>query len=311
MLCTGGCSRTPASVARTGFALDTVVSLTLYGTGDTALLDGCFALIREKEALLSRTVPGSDVARINEAAGQPVAVAEETADLLRTALTYSKASGGAFDVTVGALTQLWDFGAATPSLPAADAVAAALATVSYTGLSVKDNTVTLKKEGARLDLGGIAKGYIADCLRDYLTQRGVTSALLDLGGSITVLGDKQGEPFRIGIRAPDDADGILGVVPVRGGSVVTSGDYERGWEQDGVRYHHLLDPATGYPARTGLRSVSIIGPSATVCDALSTACFVLGEEKARQLLASQPGYGAVFARDDGTVTYTDGLDWQT
>ena len=115
----------------------------------------------------------------------------------------------------------------------------------------------------------------------------------------------------IGIRSPDDADGILGIVPVRGGSVVTSGDYERGWEQDGVRYHHLLDPATGYPARTGLRSVSIIGPSATVCDALSTACFVLGEEKARQLLASQPGYGAVFARDDGTVTYTDGLDWQT
>ncbi|MBR7092157.1 MAG: FAD:protein FMN transferase [Clostridia bacterium] len=310
LLLAGGCGRLPGAT-RSGFALDTVVSVTLYGTDDEALLDGCFALIREKEALFSRTVPDSDVARINAAAGQPVTVTEETAALLRTALIFCEASGGAFDVTVGALTQLWDFGADTPFLPAADAVTTALATVSYAGLSVKGNTVTLVNKDARLDLGGIAKGYIADCLRDYLTQHGVTSALLDLGGSITVLGDKQGQPFRIGIRAPDDADGLLGVVPVCGGSVVTSGDYERCRMVEGVRYHHLLDPATGYPARTGLRSVSIIGPSAAVCDALSTACFVLGEEKARLLLLAQPGYEAVFARNDGTVTHTDGLDWQS
>ena len=216
LLLAGGCGRLPGAT-RSGFALDTVVSVTLYGTDDEALLDGCFALIREKEALFSRTVPDSDVARINAAAGQPVTVTEETAALLRTALIFCEASGGAFDVTVGALTQLWDFGADTPFLPAADAVTTALATVSYAGLSVKGNTVTLVNKDARLDLGGIAKGYIADCLRDYLTQHGVTSALLDLGGSITVLGDKQGKPFRIGIRAPDDADGLLGVVPVCGG----------------------------------------------------------------------------------------------
>lgn len=299
-----GCTTAPAKVQRTGFALDTVVGITVYD-GTSAALDACFAELERLEALLSATREGSDIARINTSAGQAISVSPETVELLTLSQQVAALSDGAFDVTIRPVSLLWDFSADQPVLPDADALAAACAQVDYRRLTLSGNTVTLS--GGGIEPGGVAKGYIADRLRDVLIQQGVTSALIDLGGNIVACGDKQGEDFRIGIKDPADVSSLAAIVRVRDRSVVTSGIYERGFTMDGVRYHHLLDPDTGMPVQNGLASVTIVTEQSALADALSTACFVLGEEKARALLTEFSGTEALFIYDDGTLTVTDGL----
>lgn len=310
LFCSSCGTGTFSESTRTGFALDTVVRITLYdaeaGTDGEAVLDRCFDEIGRLERLFSVTVTDSDIARINTSGGLPVTVADETAELLRLCLDYAELSGGAFDVTVRPVTALWDFSAQTPTLPDADALATAAESVDYHHLTVDGSTVTLT-EGA-LDLGGIAKGYIADCVHTLLLEQGVTSALIDLGGNIVTVGDKgNGEDWRVGVKDPQNTDELYTVVQGKNMSVVTSGVYERGFTLDGVRYHHLLSPKDGMPVQNGLASVTVVCGSSVQADALSTACFVMGESEALKLLDTLDGVEALFLRDDGTFFATAGL----
>ncbi|MBQ6830179.1 MAG: FAD:protein FMN transferase [Clostridia bacterium] len=298
------CCGCAAKRERTDFALDTVVNVTVYDAKNEDVLDECFAEIERLEALFSATRENSDIARINASRGKLVTVSDETAALIKAALNVSLASEGAFDITVRPVSKLWDFTADNPTLPDADALREALSRVDYRQVQLYgDNNVMVDGE---IELGGIAKGYIADCVEELLRARGVRSALIDLGGNIVAVGDKDGTLFRIGVKDPQNTGALAVVVQVRDCSVVTSGTYERGFTLDGVRYHHLLDPKTGMPVQNGLASVTIVCESSTMADALSTACFVLGEKKARALLTKFSATEAIFIYDDGRITTTDG-----
>ncbi len=289
---------------RTDFALDTVVNITVFDARSESVLDDCFAEIERLEALLSATRDGSDVARINIADGASVTVSDETVAVLSLAARVSSLSDGAFDITIRPISKLWNFIADSPDIPDEHTVKEALKKVDYRRMRIDGNIVSVEGE---VELGGIAKGYIADRVCDVLRERDVQSALVDLGGNIVAVGDKNGNPFRIGIKDPQNTGALAAVVQVADCSVVTSGTYERGFTQNGIRYHHLLDPKTGMPVQNGLASVSIIGDSSAMADALSTACFVLGEERARGLLTHFPEAQALFIYEDGRITATDGL----
>lgn len=304
-----GCANAQSTkpLARQGFMLDTVISISLYDNQDEAILDGAFALCEEYEQLFSRTISTSDVYRINHSDGAPVEFAGATAELLYIALEYARLSGGAFDPTIEPLVTLWDIMADEPHVPDASAISAALARVDWTKVSVDGNVVTLHA-GMGLDLGGIAKGYIADKLREYLSENGVDSALINLGGNVLTLGGKpDGSNFTIGVQKPfgQNSD-ILGACRLKGMSVVTSGIYERYFVENDRLYHHILDTKTGYPVENELYSVTIISPTSTDGDALSTICFALGSEDGMALIETLDGIECVYCLSDGTLLFSSG-----
>ncbi|MGI6263961.1 MAG: FAD:protein FMN transferase [Acutalibacteraceae bacterium] len=302
-----GCAAPAKPVSRTAAALDTVVTVSLYDPANEALLDGCLEKIAAYERLFSRTVADSDVSRINASGGEWVTVSPDTAALLQAALKTAGDSGGAFDITVAPAMDLWDFTADDPRLPAADALAQAVEHVDYTAIEIDGDRVRLHDPAAAIDLGGAAKGYIADRLGDYLRGQGVKGALIDLGGNVLAVGDKKGTPFSVGVRDPRDENGLAATLAVRDRSVVTSGVYERGFTLNGKRYHHILDPATGWPVDNGLASVTILSDESLTGDLLSTACFVMGEEKAKLWIEQTDGVDALFIRVDGTQSATSGF----
>lgn len=297
-----GCSSN-LSVSKTGFFLDTVISITLYHTDCAEPLETCFALLESYEALFSRTKEGSDVWNINHSGGKPVSVSEETAKLLHLALQYAQLSDGAFDPTIASVLSLWNFDAdrKTGTVPDASALSDALTHVNYETIQVSGTSVTLLDPEASIDLGGIAKGYIADRLKESLLADGCTSAIIDLGGNLLTIGKKSWrKDFTIGIRnpQPDSSNSIFTAISCQDQSVVTSGTYERYFVQNGVTYHHILDPQTGFPANQNLASVTILSNSSAQGDALSTACFVLGAKKGLELIESLDHTEALFITDD-------------
>ncbi len=291
---------------RQAFMLDTLVRITLYG-GDEQTVDACLALIAEAERALSRTDPESEIAQLN--AGEIDTVSEETAELIASALDMAALTGGAFDPTVGRLSDLWNFSAADPILPEPSAIAEALATVGYEGVHLTGNRVHLDHPGTVLDLGGIAKGEIADRLAAFLQERGVERAILNLGGNVLVMGGTADDPYRVGVQDPGSPAGeSLLVLEITQGTVVTSGIYNRGFEAEGKYYHHILDPETGYPAENSLASVTVIGESSRQADALSTACMCLGEEAGMALIESLDGLDAIMITRDGRVLFSSGTE---
>ena len=292
-----GC-RAETAHSAAGIACDTVVTITAYASQET--VDGTLLVCADYEALLSKTVAGSDIWNLNHAEGAPVEVHPETAALLRLAVDIGEASGGAFDVTIASVSDLWDFTADEPAVPDPETLRSAVSCVDYRNIVIEGNTVTLRND-ARIDLGGIAKGYIADRVAAYLREHGVTSACINMGGNVVTIGKKpDGSEWTVGIRDPNGTpEQSAEVLKLGSAAVVTSGNYERFFEIDGVRYHHILDPKTGMPVSNGLASVTIIGERSDLCDALSTACFVLGEEESKALL-DRYGVQAIFIRTDGT-----------
>lgn len=291
-----------------GFYLDTVITLTAY-VDDASVLKDALDECARYEALLSRTVEGSDVWRVNHAGGAPVTVSRETIEILEAARRVSELSGGAFDVSIAPASTLWDFTSGEKVLPDADALAEAAQKVDYSRIAIDGNEVTLP-EGMMIDLGGIAKGYIADRVKAYLEGRGVTSAILSFGGNIVAIGTKpDGKPWKVGIQDIDRPTGEYMLVAKNfGGSTVTSGIYERGFEVDGTWYHHILDPATGWPVQNELASVTIFSDSSMLGDALATAAFALGSQGGAALIEGIDGVEAVFIARDRSVTYTSGAD---
>lgn len=324
----------PAEVpsrSQTRFLFDTVVTLTAWDPYTNAyysavgksrpdldkVLAGAMALCQRYEALFSRTKEGSDVWRINHARGMPVEVDGETAALLTRCRYYSELTQGAFDVTIAPVSGLWDFHSDTPVVPDGDALAEAAARVDYRRLSVEGRTVVLPADMA-VDLGGAAKGYIADQVAAYFLEQGVDSALLNFGGNVMAVGGKANKqesrqetarhPFSIGVRDPAGGQADLAATAyIESGSVVTSGVYERYFEKDGRRYHHILSPVDGWPVDNGLTSVTIFSEGSTDGDILSTACFVLGREKGMELIESQEGVEALFIDNMGNIAASSGL----
>lgn len=301
----GGCA--PRWNTALGYYFDTFVSL--QGRCKESVLQEALQECARYEALLSKNRQDSDVWRLNHAQGERVPVSEETRAILSMAQEVSEASHGWFDVTIAPASALWDFKAEAPALPEAAALAEAAALVDYTQVTIAPAGVRLG-EGQSIDLGGIAKGYVADALVSFLADRGVTDALVNIGGNVKALGQNERRgPWQVAIQDPAGQYGSgVGVVSLPSGySLVTSGVYERGFDLDGVRYHHILDPHTGYPIQNGVASVSILAQSSLLADALSTACFALGAEEGLALAASY-GVEAFFILADGSTMYTEEME---
>ena len=310
-----GCSRRTEPQTETGFYFNTVISITVYHPKDAVYLEDCFSLCDTYEKMLSRTVEGSDIYRINHSSGEPVAVSEETARLLEQACNYARLSGGKIDPTVALLDDLWNFSgqagteSAQKRIPADADIQSVLPHINYKNIHIENSTVTLEDPMSQIDLGFIAKGYIADRLKELLKANGVQSALINLGGNVVVLGSKpDGSPFTIGMQKPFDEQGkAIATLSLSDSSLVSSGVYERYFRQDGRLYHHILDPASGYPVENGLFGVTILSGSSMEGDALSTTCFVLGLTEGMKLIESLPDIEAVFITEDYQLHPSSGL----
>ena len=300
-----GCTVPPKSESLTmnGTYFDTVVQIEVWGA-DQEIMEHCRQMCEDYEQMLSATIETSEISRINNAGGEPVEVSDETAGLIEEGIKYGDISDGRFDITIAPATDLWNFTDNEEKiLPDPDELAEAVTHIDYHCIKVEGNTVTLTDPEARIDLGGIAKGYIADRLKEYLKDEGIEHALIDLGGNMLTLGRRyDGNDFRIGIQKPfADTGTAMAVVSVNDKSVVTSGDYERYFEKDGVIYHHILDPDTGYPVQNDLDQVTIISDQSVDGDALSTTCFAMGLEDGLELIRSLDGIEAVFVTKDGEM----------
>jgi thiamine biosynthesis lipoprotein len=313
------CAKAPP--AESEFILGTVCTINLYEGGRKKFYAGIFSRIREIDRTMSANPPvfsaaqaetagsGSEVGRINADAGiRPVQVSRDLIDVLERALYYAELSGGAFDPTVGPLVKLWGIGTEEARIPGDGEIRAALSLVNWRDVLInrEENTVFLRKTGMTIDLGAIAKGYAADEAAALAEKSGVRRAIIDLGGNILTLGERQKDtPWRIGVQDPAGERGsYLGILQVRNQSVVTSGVYERFFEAGGQRYHHILSTQNGYPVDNGLLSVTIIADQSIDADALSTTVFALGWEKGRRLIEAVPGAEAVFVFADQTIRGT-------
>ena len=318
--------------------LNTYCYIQTYEAGQESLIRQAFSAARDLENQLSRTIETSDIGRFN-ASEDGCEVSEHTAFLWSWYRYFLEGTGGKFDPTVGSLTELWNFSADEPHVPGADAIAEALMHVGnwddlsmeaeQVGRSVYEYRLDKTDPGIKLDFGASAKGYIAQLTAAFLRGEGVSRAIINFGGNVVFVGAKEdGSDWVCGIEDPAEGRsdaliqdrGIVGLVHCRPQTeegdvaVVTSGTYERCFEEDGVLYHHVLDPATGYPVETDLLSATVIGPEATLCDILSTCCLLLGSEKGLELVENfdlQPeSYEAVFILKDGSIITTDGADFE-
>ena len=309
--------------------LNTAVQITIYDSQDKALLDDCLALCDKYELVFSRTNEKSELYKLNHrkdtsdkdpnADGQttpyPVSgtadtwhISEDLAALLSEGLDITRESDGAFDIAIAPLTSLWDFTAEDPKVPDDAAIQKALPLCSSDGVTIDGQDITLPSDDIQFDVGAIAKGYIADRMKDLLVKKGVKSAIINLGGNVLCIGSKpDGTPFKVGIQKPfADRNETEAVMDITGKSVVSSGIYERCFKQGGKLYHHILNPQTGYPYDNGLISVTIISDQSVDGDALSTTCFALGLEDGLKF-AEKKGVQAVFITEDYELHYTDGF----
>ena len=291
--------------------MDTFVSVTAYGAAAPDAVALVVDELSRLEKLFNRYDLESDISRINAAAGNaPVKVSEDTLTIILESLRYSELTRGAFDITIGPLVDAWGFGDDDREVPDEQQIASARALVNYADVIVDSNeaTVFLRREGMSLDLGGIAKGYAIDRAVEILNQSNVKSALINAGGDLYALGVKPDRSaWSVGVQDPRRASQMVAILPLSNSSVVTSGDYERFFIVESVRYHHILDPLTGWPARSGLWGVTIVAPSAVEADMLSTALFVLGAEHAEELLSQFDGSEALLIEEGGGIRLTPGL----
>lgn len=300
MLLASCSSSNTAPISKTGLYFDTIIKIDIYNSTNTALLDQCFQYCETFENTISRTIETSEISQINNANGEPVIVSDMTIELLQKGIEYGDLSHGKFDITIAPLSELWDIKNNPGIIPDESEIQKALSHVNYKNIQINGNEVTLLDPEAAIDLGGIAKGFMADQLKEFLISEGVESALINLGGNILTIGSKpNGSPFKLGIQKPFDKQGIpITAVDCIDSSLVSSGVYERYFVLDGIRYHHILDTETGYPYKNGLLGVSIISPKSVDGDALSTACFALGLEEGIELINSLENIEAIFITEE-------------
>lgn len=297
-------SPTPAS--RTFFAMDTVMTITAYG-GEN-LLAQCEERIAELDGLLSAQNPDSDAARLNASNGKETKLSADTAALLGEALDFCRETDGIYDPTVYPLVREWGFIGGDYKIPDNAQVSELLGNTGFEKITLNGNTASIPT-GFELDFGACAKGYAADELKKILTENGAVSALLDLGGNILAVGGKpDGSPWKIGVADPFSPSESAGTLLLSDCAAVTSGGYERYFiGDDGERYCHIIDPRTGYPADSGIVSVTVVGQSGTRCDMLSTALFIMGADKAADFWRGASDFDMLIITGDGKMLITEGL----
>lgn len=297
-------------ISATEFKLNTVVTVTIYDSQDEQLLEDVMELCDRYENMFSRTKKSSELYQLNHSLlpteNGAFILSPETGELITKGLSYAKLSEGAFDITIEPVSSMWDFTSEKKKIPSRDEIAAVLPKINYKDVILNDNQLQFKQEGMGLDLGAIAKGYIADRMKEFLISKGVKSATINLGGNVLCIGQKPDQtPFRIGIQKPfADRSETIAVIDITDKSVVSSGIYERFFEKDGEFYHHILNPKTGYPYDSSLISVTIISDESVDGDGLSTTCFALGLEKGMELINSLPDVQAVFITEDYEMHYS-------
>jgi len=316
-------------ITETRLLLDTYCTITIHGDVDSELLDEAFALCAQLEALFSITIEGSDIWRINHAGGDTIEVDSRTIEVIKAGLEFNKMSDGMFDIAIGRLTRLWNFGGENQYIPTESELTEAMQPSDFSSIfldgdeqilsevmsgnfshvRITDNMVSIiAPDGiglrAWLDLGAIAKGFIADEIAKFLIARGAKGAMIDLGGDVVTVGNRHdGNPWRIALRKPfGDISDWIGVIEVSDAAVVSSGTYERQFEKDGVNYHHILDPFTGMPVRTDVVSAAVIADSAMVGEGLSTIAVLVGSNGISEIFAKTPGFiGAVLVLESGEI----------
>ena len=291
----------------TFFAMNTVFTITVYGNGADAAVNACIQETNRLDSLFSVTNTDSDISKINASGGSSVEVSEDTVLLVESAKNISEKTGGAFDITVYPAVKLWGFTTGDYRVPTDEQINSVLNYVDYKNIQIDGNSVALSS-GMSLDLGGIAKGYCSDKLKDILTDAGIGSALLSLGGNVYALGTKpDGSLWSVAIQDPADPAKYIGELKVRDKAVITSGGYNRYFEENGVRYSHIIDPVTCRPADSGLVSVTVIGDNGEEADALSTALYVMGTDKATEFCHSHSDIEVILVTDDNKLIISDSL----
>ena len=294
-------------IRRSQLLMGTVVEIMAGGRPAGQLedaVDAAFSEMVRLDHLLSSYNQDSEVSRLSQSASGG-AVSAETAAVIGLGLEVARRSGGAFDLTLGRLKALWGIDRENPVVPNRQAITAALAGIGPNALTLNGRQLNKHDAELQIDLGGIAKGYAVDRAIAVLRERGIASAAVNAGGDMYLLGQRPERPWRVGIQQPRQKDAVLETVQVSDRAVVTSGDYERFFEKDGQRYHHIFDPQSGFPAR-GCQSVTIIADSVALGDALATALFVLGPQEGLRLLDQYPGAEALIVAADGSLHASPG-----
>ncbi len=294
-----------------GFYFDTLISISIYDripqNEADEILAGCMNLCQKYENLFSKSIETSDIYQINHSNGKPVTVSKETFELIKESCDIAQKSNGTVDPTIGAVSQLWDFKSTDSSIPAEDSISNALKTVDYNNILLDEHNVSicLSSPETSLDLGFIAKGYIADSVKDYLLSKNITSAIINLGGNILCIGNnvrKDNSPFTIGIKDPADTQKYLKAYAISDRSIVSSGDYERYFEIGNHRYHHILSTKNGYPADSVLSQVTVISDKSLLGDKLSTLLYILGPDEGCTFVDKYyPDCSVIFVYKDGTI----------
>lgn len=302
------------AVVRSESLLHTAVQLSVYHKGKEVALDEAVAYMQEMEKLLSTNLETSDVYKVNKAAGkEAVKVDERTFNVVQKAIEMSQISDGKFDVTIGAITNLWRIGDSQyQNKPADEQIKDRLPLINYKDVTLdsSNHTIKLEKEGMVMELGGISKGFIADEVKAIFEKHGITTAIINLGGNVVVMGTSPNydSGWNVGVQDPDAVRGtVIGSVSVKNTSVVTSGIYERYVEVDGVKYHHIMDPKTGYPLENNILGVTVITSQSIKADGHSTVLFLMGIDEALNYVNSQEDLEVVFIDKNKGVHLSDGL----
>lgn len=306
-----GCQQNAVPISKTGFAFDTVITITIYDDTKEESLNRCIELCNFYDNLLNPSKENSDIWNINHSKGTPVTVNAETAELIQLALNYCQESQGIIDLTVYPISSLWNFSGQLSAhtdnaeyyVPTDNDITPLLSHIDYRNVEVNENIITLKDSHACIDLGFIAKGYIADKLKEYMISQNIKNGIIDLGGNVLTIGSKpDGSDYRIGIKKPfGNTNEYITTVSVSDKSVVSSGCYERYFVQEDNFYHHILDTATGFPAKSDLLGVTIISDSSAQGDFLSTYCYIMGFEKAKAYIEKSDDIKAIFITDESEV----------
>jgi thiamine biosynthesis lipoprotein len=287
--------------------MDTIMSLTIYSSGDDAVMDEAIALIQRMDALFSVTNTESDIAKLNAAGGKPVTVSEETYELVKKCIAVSEETDGLFDISIYPLVKAWGFTTDEQHVPSEKDRLAAMKKINYKKIQLLSNYQIQLAKDMEIDLGAAAKGYLSQKLMELFQERGVKSAIVSLGGNVQTIGTKEdGSLFQVGITDPSDGTSIYGTLSVENKAVITSGIYQRYFTENGKTYHHIMDKRTGMPAENDLASVTVIGEDGGTADALATALYVMGEETAEEYQKNHPGIQLILIRKDGSCWQSSG-----
>lgn len=290
------------------FAMDTYMSLASYGENAKISNSQVETEIKNIENKISRTLETSDIYKLNNASGEPMVVSEQTYSIIKTAIEYAEKTNGAFDPTIAGLTDLWMIGTPSENVPKPSDIRETLLSVGYKNVVLMDNNTVQLLNGAKLDFGGIGKGISADISAEILKENNVDKALVSLAGNIYALGSKGKDiPWKVGIANPDKPSESIVTISVTDKTVVTTGAYERYFEKDGIRYHHIFDSNTGYPVDSDIKSVTIISDNSALADAYSTALFIMGKDKALEFQKKEKTFDAIIVTQDNTIIATDGV----